>query len=451
MPRKKKQEDSGQEKMSAEVPKLSKTPQLVKGMKDILPSDQAYWDYARKVAHDVAKFYGFDRLDTPVLEDLALYTHGVGKQTDIVEKEMFTFTDQGGSQLALRPEFTSAFVRAYIEHGMVNQPQPVKLYTLGPLFRHEKPQADRLRQHHQFNCEVLGEASSSVDAQLILMAQRFFKMMRLSTVLHINSIGCHGCRPNFKEALAEYYKNKKSQLCEDCKRRYGKNILRLLDCKSEECQPFKAEAPQTVDFLCEECRDHFMKLLDFVEEFEIPYQLDYTLVRGLDYYSRTVFEFYSPGEGDRMIALGGGGRYDSLSEILGGRPLPACGFGVGIERVLSRVKELEKADESVKQLFAEKSPDIFFAQLGDQAKRKSMVLYESLIDEGFSVAEGFCKDNLKAQLDLANKHGARFTLILGQKELLDGTIIIRNMEGGEQEVINIQKLIPTLHKKLEIG
>ena len=451
MPRKKKTSEEAEDSILAvDVPKLTKTPQLVKGMKDLLPADQGYWEYIRETIKTITGHYGFERLDTPILEDLALYVHSVGRQTDIVEKEMFTFTDQGGSHLALRPEFTAGFTRAYIEHGMLNLPQPVKLYTVGPLYRHEKPQEGRLRQHHQFNCEVFGEKGAAVDAQLILMAQRFYRLMGLQTMLHINSIGCAVCRETYKTTLIEYYKAKKNQLCEDCKRRYAKNPLRLLDCKNEECQPFKAEAPQIVDFLCEECKDHFVKLLEFIDEFEIPYQLNPHLVRGMDYYTRTVFEFYTTAssEDGKMMAIGGGGRYDMLAETLGGRPTPACGFGIGLERVIIKMREAVLGGADLPVGPKKKPVDIFFAQLAEQAKRLAMVLYEGLIDEGLSVAESFSKDSLKAQLELANKLGVRFTLILGQQELLDGTIIIRNMEGGEQEVIDSQKLVTVLQKKL---
>ncbi len=454
MPKKKKEEEEREgsvaKKAPPEVSRSSKKPQLVKGMKDILPADQAYWDRFRALIQRQTSEYGFQRLDPPVLEDLSLYTHGVGKATDIVEKEMYSFVDQGGQNLAVRPEFTAGMCRAYVEHGMISEPQPVKLFTVGPLFRHDKPQEGRLRQHHQYNCEIIGEGKASVDAQLILMAHKFYSQLGIQPLLHINSIGCAACRAPYREVLTEYYKSKKNQLCEDCKRRLGKNTLRLLDCKAEECQAVKEKSPKMDEYWCEACREHFTAVIEFVTEFEIPHEYDPHLVRGMDYYTRTVFEFVYPfgqGESAKELSIGGGGRYDNLIELFGGQSTPACGFGIGLERVLMCIKDLEQQGiiEKVAPAYA---PVIFFAQLGDKAKRKAMLMYEDLLAEGYKLAEGFTKDSLKAQLEMANKLGVSFTLILGEKELLDGTIIIRNMEGGEQEVIDVKKLIPVLQKKL---
>lgn len=451
MPRKKKpDEEQSSEKAAPEVHRSSKKLQLVKGMKDILPQDQQYWDRFRQLIERISRNYGFERIDVPIVEDLSLYTHSVGKITDIVEKEMYTFQDQGGSQLALRPEFTAGVARAYVEHGMQNQPQPVKLFTTGPLFRHEKPQEGRLRQHYQFDCEVLGELKPAVDAQLILIGYKFLRSLGITPELHINSIGCNVCRQAYKDVLGEYYKSKRSQICEDCKRRLTKNPLRLLDCKAEECQLVKEKSPKMDEHWCEQCRDHFMAVVEFISEFEIPHEYNPYLVRGMDYYTRTVFEFYASYEHEdtqKRLALGGGGRYDNLIEILGGPITPACGFGFGLERILITVRDMERLG-LIPELPKARTVDVFVAQLGEKAKRRAMLLYEDLIQEGFSIAEAFSKDSLKQQLEMANKLNVKFSLILGEKELLDGTIIIRNMEGGEQEVIDIKKLIPVLQKKL---
>lgn len=450
MPRKKKQDELMNSRPPLELSKMNKTPQLVKGMKDILPQDQPYWIFIRKNIDRLMKDYGFDRIDPPVVEELSLYTHAVGKQTDIVEKEMYSFVDQGNNTVALRPEFTAGIARAYLEHGMAHVPQPVKVYSQGPLFRYEKPQEGRYRQHHQFDCEIIGEGKPSVDAQIILIAYKFYLFLGLQPLLHINSIGCLQCRAGYRELLIEYYKSKRASLCEDCKRRLTKNPMRLLDCKQEMCEPIKIKAPHMVDSLCEPCRDHFMGVLEFIDDFEIPYQHNPYLVRGLDYYTRTVFEFFSIPDGtdQKSLAIGGGGRYDNLIEVLGGPPTAACGFGIGIERL---VMEMKRREAGGHPLPFEKNPivDLFVAQLGEQAKRRAMILYEDLLKEGFLLAESFSKDSLKAQLELAHKLQAKFTLILGEKERTDGTIIIRNMEGGEQEVIDITKLIPILHRKLE--
>lgn len=449
---KKKNIESVPHRQVAEPLKSAKSPHQVKGMKDILPVEQKYWEYVRDTARKLSSDYCFERIDTPVVEDVSLYTTAVGKMTDIVEKEMYTLIDLSGNTLALRPEFTAAMARSYIEHGMQSQSQPVKLYSIGPLFRYDKPQEGRYRQHHQFNCEMIGEAKSSVDAQLMFMAHTFFRRLGLKTLLQINSIGCAVCRPEYRDILTEYYRSKRSTLCEDCKRRLTKNPLRLLDCKVDGCQPTKQKAPHLVDYLCEACKDHFLTVLDFIDDFEITYQHNPHLVRGLDYYSRTVFEFVLEREEDeetKSLSLGGGGRWDGLVELFGGQQTPACGFGIGLERVILAMKAREQT-ESISLLPKIEPPKLFVAQLGDAAKRRAMCLYEELLAEGFHVASEFSKDSLKAQLEIANRLNASFTLILGQKELLDGTVIIRNMEGGEQEVIDSKKLMAILKKKFAL-
>jgi len=460
MPRKKKSDGQKTDSSPIELPKMKERPQLVKGMKDILPADQSYWEHIRATIRLITGLYSFERIDTPIVEDVSLFTHGIGKQTDIVEKEMYAFDDQGGQHLALRPEFTAGIARAYIEHGMTVWPQPVKLYAIGPLFRHDKPQEGRYRQHNQVSCEIIGEAKPAADAQLIFLGYKFLRTLGLTPQVHVNSIGCLQCRGAFKEQLVDYYRNKRSALCEDCKRRLTKNPLRVLDCKNETCQELKGKAPHVVDSLCELCQAHFMGVLDFLDELDIPYQHNPYLVRGLDYYTRTVFEFYAlkeessdEQEEERKtapIALGGGGRYDNIIEMFGGQSTPAVGMGLGIERIVLAIKAVENAS-GVSLVPSKKPIDIFVAQLGEQAKRKAMILFEDLISEGFSVTECFTKDSLKAQLEIANKLGVKLSLILGQQELIDGTIIIRNMEGGEQEVVDRKKLVTILHKKLTIA
>ncbi|MEK7648803.1 MAG: histidine--tRNA ligase [Patescibacteria group bacterium] len=438
-------------KPGIETVKQVRAPQLVKGMKDILPVDQPYWMHIKALIGRMMDDYSFGRIDMPIVEDTSLFLHGLGKQTDIVEKEMYTFVDQGGNNLSLRPELTASFVRSYLEHGMLTWPQPVKLYAVGPAYRHDKPQEGRYRQFYQWSCEVIGEAKAAADAQLILIAYKFYTSLGLSPIMHINSIGCQVCRPAYREALTEYYKNKRSQICEDCKRRLTRNVMRLLDCKEQTCQEIKAKSPHMDEYRCDDCKNHFMSVLEYVDDFDIPYEYNHYLVRGLDYYSRTVFEFYIPRGDDEemnMLAIGGGGRYDQLVELFGGMPTPAVGFAVGIERVILKLKEMQTAGEEI-PIVQQRKIDIFIAQLGERAKRRMMVLYEELLKEGFAMAEAFTKDSLRAQLDLANKLGVKFTVILGEKELIDGTIIIRNMEGGEQEVIDSTKLIPTLRKKLD--
>jgi histidyl-tRNA synthetase len=469
----------------------------LRGMKDILFEEYKYWDLVINKASNLAKIYGFKRIDTPVLENFGLYERSTGKNTDIVTKEMYSFMDKNGEKVAIRPEATPGLVRAYIEHGMFNLPQPVKMFWLGPLFRHEKPQSGRLRQHAQFDLEIFGEESSVADVLLILIAYNFFRELQISTQIQINSIGCRECRKEYMEKLVEFYRErgKRSKLCDDCKKRLVKNPLRLLDCKEERCVEIRADAPQIVDSLCDDCRNHFVKVLEYLDELDVPYNLNPFLVRGLDYYNRTVFEFWpedddqdrsaesamlmdeqalqsshangraggqegKPSEGatpaggqagrpseaaGRQSSLGGGGRYDDLVEDMGGRPTPACGFGIGIERVILKIKEknipLKKDTED----------SIFLAQLGEQARRKAFILFEELRRAGFNARQAFTKDSLRAQLEEADRVGAKFSLILGQKEIIDGTILIRDMESGIQEVVDYKKVISKIEKKLENG
>ncbi len=443
----------GKPKEDKSVPRnKNKSFYKLRGMKDVLFDEHKYWDLVINKANNLARIYGFKRIETPVLETAGMYERSTGKETDIVTKEMYSFADKNGDKVALRPEATPSLVRAYIEHGMFNLPQPVKMLWIGPLFRHEKPQSGRLRQHTQFDLEMFGEESSVADVQLILVGYNFFKELQINIQIQVNSIGCKGCRGEYIAKLVEFYKErgKRSKLCDDCKKRLVKNPLRLLDCKEEECDKVRADAPQIVDSLCDGCRDHFVKVLEYLDELDVPYNLNPFLVRGLDYYNRTVFEF-CPEEDDsvesaaRQSSLGGGGRYDSLVEDMGGRPTPSCGFGIGIERVILKIKEknipLKKDAENY----------IFLAQLGDQAKRKAFGLFEDLRRAGISIRQAFTKDSLRAQLEEADRIGAKFSLILGQKEIIDGTILIRDMESGIQEIVDYKKIVSVIEKKLSNG
>ncbi len=420
----------------------------LRGMKDILPSEYNYWRTIKDKAKELAEIYSFSRIDTPILEQLSLIKKTIGQGTDIVDKELFSFVDVGGEHVVLRPDTTVPLARSFIEHGMYNQLQPVKLFFLGPLFRYERPQSGILRQHSQFSLEVFGESSPAVEVQLILIAYNFFKELGIDINVQINSLGCSECRGNYRKQLLKYYKNKakKGEICQDCKRRLKVNPLRVLDCKEEMCQSVIKRAPQIVDWLCEDCHKHFTNVLEYLDELNIPYILNPYLVRGLDYYTRTVFEFYpvnKKGDQTSQKALGGGGRYDNLIESMGGGKIPACGFGIGIERTILEMKQRE-----IKPV-KEREVDIFLAQLGDLAKREAFHLFEELRHYSFRVSECLVKDSLKAQLKYADKIGAKFTLILGQKEMVDKTIIIRDMESGAQEIIDRKKLLTEIEKKLK--
>ncbi len=421
--------------------------QLVRGMKDILPIDQNYWNFVRNISNNIVNAYRFERIDTPIVEDAKLFMRAVGKQTDIVEKEMFTFDDKGGETLTLRPEATAAVIRAYINHGMFNLPQPVKLWYTGPMFRHDRPQAGRYRQFHQVGFEIVGEPRAVADAELIAVCDALCKDLGLNVVFAINSLGDNACREAYINELSAYYRSVRSHLCETCKRRLVKNPLRLLDCKDARCVKISANAPQLVDFICEDCKNHFMKLIEYLDELGVAYVLDPHLVRGLDYYTRTVFEiFLKDGEKvdelSKQNALGGGGRYDDLIENLGGRETPACGFALGVERLIAKMREKNVIPPEPP------SPKVCLAALGESAKRKALKLFEDIRRSNIGIAANFSKETLKNQLEIANKLGVDFTLILGQKEIIDGTIIVRDMSSGVQEIVDYKKVLNILKKKL---
>jgi len=431
------------------------------GMRDILPEEQPYFEKIYRVAGDIARFYGFGKIDTPMVEDLELYEKGTGQSTDIVEKQMYTMKTRGGDALAMRPEFTPGIVRAFNEHGMLNLPQPVKLYTFGPLFRYEHPQAGRFRQFHQVDFEVFGEESAAIDAQIIQIFYAMLGELKFShLIIEVNSIGDTQCRPYYKKVLVNYLRPRQNSLCADCRRRIRENPLRVLDCKEEKCQRVKAQAPQILDHLCDSCKAHFKSLLEFLDETDLPYHLDPYLVRGLDYYTKTVFEIFSETliteqkEGDPSTgsgqeetisrsALVGGGRYDNLVRLLGGKDVPAVGAAAGVERIITLMKEMGFPPAEVPD------PKVFLAQLGDLPKKKSLKLLEELRKAKIAIAESLGRDSLRTQLARADKLQVQYTLILGQREMLDGTIVIRRMDTGEQATVKAERVVEELRKRLK--
>ncbi len=417
-------------------------PQLVRGMHDLLPAEWPWWNFISSVIKEQAEAYRFERLETPILEKLNLFTRAIGTTTDIVEKEMFAFVDKNEDHLALRPEYTAGLARAYIEHGMMALPKPIKLFCFGPVFRHERPQAGRFREFRQYDFEIYGEAGAAADAQIILLASSFFSKLHLPITIQINSVGCPTCRTAFRQKLVDYFRSKRSHLCEDCKRRLVKNPLRILDCKVEECHIQAMRAPQIVDSLCLECSTHFTKLLEYLDEVDLAYQLNPYLVRGLDYYTRTVFEIWAEGD-DGKNTLAAGGRYDNLITDLGGVPTPAIGFAGGSERLISELKNRAIPVPEIPP------PDLFLACLGEPARKKAFRLFEELRSQGVKVAESFTKDGLKGQLEIANKLKVKFALVLGQKEMMDGTIIVRDMENGIQEIVDLKKVVSEIKKRIE--
>ena len=426
---------------------MSKKPkfQAPTGMHDILPEEEKYFKKIEDVCQEVADFYNFQRIETPILEETELFLKGIGLATDIVGKQMFTLKTKGGDYLTLRPEGTASIVRAYIEHGMQSLPQPVKLWYFGPFFRYEHPQVGRFRQFRQFGFEVLGEESSVLDAQIIQIFYNILKELKLKNlIVEVNSIGDSQCRPYYKKLLVSFFRSREVVLCSDCRRRLRENPLRILDCKEERCQQIRNQAPQILDHLCENCHSHFKEVLEFLDELELPYHLNPYLVRGLDYYTKTVFEITedSP-EGKALGALAGGGRYDILVKLLGGQETPAVGGAGGAERIIQLMKT--KAIRFPK----ERKNEVFLAQLGILAKRKCLKLIEDFRQAKIPVSESLGRNSLKAQLKIADRIGAKYTLILGQKEVLDGTIIIRDMASGKQDLVKLEKVVGEIKKRLK--
>ncbi|MCF7845983.1 MAG: histidine--tRNA ligase [Candidatus Peribacteraceae bacterium] len=418
--------------------------QAPRGLHDVLPDDHAYFTVIKKVVRHRARQAGFRRISTPTFELKNLFTRGVGEQTDIVEKELYTFaTKKGGDEYALRPEGTAGIVRAYIQHGMNQLPQPVELFYIEPFFRHDRPQKGRYRQFHQFGFEVVGEPDPGIDAQIIQLAVMIHEDLGIANKLklQINTIGCPKCREKFVSQLRDYFIGKERSLCANCVKRLDENPLRILDCKKEDCQILAENAPKFENVICEECKDHHKKVLELLDAIDIKYTENPQLVRGLDYYSRTVFEFWTEEEGAQN-SVGGGGRYDDLVEQLGGSPTAACGYAGGVERLI----ELMKVE---RMLAPDKDKiDVFVAQLGFEAKKFALQILTELREEGVHALGALGKSSMKDQLGKADKFGVKYALILGEVEVREGKIILRDMKSGVQEVIPIGKAVEKVIKKI---
>ncbi|MEQ4487359.1 MAG: histidine--tRNA ligase [Dehalococcoides mccartyi] len=416
--------------------------QSPRGTEDILPEDQPYWHFVRQQAARIAALYGYQRTDTPVFEDAGLFVRSVGEGTDIVSKEMYTFEDRGGDKLTLRPEGTAPICRAYLEHGMQTRTKPVKLYYLSSIFRYDRPQAGRYRQHHQFGFEAIGEADASLDAEVIEMAWRFYNLLGINDLsLELNSIGCRECRPAYISALKAYYQRYEGKLCSDCKTRLDKNTLRLLDCKREECQCVAENAPRSADYLCPDCLAHYNRLKECLTVVDLPFHENFRLVRGLDYYSRTVFEIQPRIEGAQST-IGGGGRYDGLIEQLGGESTPAMGFATGIERIILNLKRQGITPPSLP------SPSVFLAYMGEAASLASIALASDLRKAGIGIYQTYAQKSIKAQLRQANSLGADWAVILGEEELKQGCAVLRNMKEAGQATIPLDQLICEIKKQI---
>lgn len=397
-----------------------------RGTQDILPKDSFKWEEIESTLLSVAGTFGYDELRTPVFENTELFQRGVGDTTDVVQKEMYTFEDKGGRSITLRPEGTAGAVRAALEHGLLNDALPLKLSYLTSCYRYEKPQAGRLREFHQFGVECFGAKEPVADAELIMLARRIFDCFELDDLrLEINSIGCPECRQNYYATLREYFTENIQSLCDTCKGRLEKNPMRILDCKNPECREIAKNAPSILDYLCEDCASHFEKVKEYLDLNDISYKVNPRIVRGLDYYTKTVFEFVCDDIGAQGTILGGG-RYDGLVEELGGKSVPALGFGMGIERLLLLLEMRNYGFEKTTAI-----PDIYFCNIGDNALKAAMTLCDELRLDGYTAEHDLVGRGLKAQMKYANKIGAKFTAVIGDDDIESGVLKIKNMDTGE--------------------
>lgn len=412
--------------------------QVPKGTQDILPEDISKWYHIENTIKEILNKYGYKEIRTPIFEHTELFVRGIGESTDIVTKEMFTFPDRKGRSLTLRPEGTAPVVRAYLENRMDRNSKVVKLFYLGSMFRCEKPQAGRFRQFNQFGIEIIGTKSPAADAEVILTVLEIYRKLGLKNLeILINSVGCKKCRIDYIQKLKEYLKGKKDFLCSECKERYSKNPLRVLDCKRDSCKKIIEAAPMITENLCQECESHFSEVKKYLDDQKIVFHEDPLLVRGLDYYTKTAFEIISGGLGAQN-AIGGGGRYDDLVEELGGKPTPAVGFAAGIERMIIAMDQ-QKVEWPV-----EKRLDIFVAKVDEKNKDTVFRLLQKIRNAGLSADMDYSGGSLKSQMRIANKIGARYTVIVGEEELSKNMVILRNMQTKEQKEVKIDNIIGEL-------
>ena len=416
---------------------------IPKGTKDVLPADAYKWHFVEDSARKIAARYNLKEIRTPVFEHTELFLRGVGDTTDIVNKEMYTFLDKGERSITLKPEGTAGVVRSFIENGLASGVLPLKMYYLTPVFRYERPQAGRLREHHQVGVEILGGKGPETDAEVILLARDYIAALGVEGVeLNLNSIGCKHCRPKFNEALKEYLRPHLPEMCDTCRSRFDKNPLRILDCKEEVCSKINENAPKPVDFLCDECREHFEKLKEILDACGVKYKLNPKLVRGLDYYSKTVFEFVSTSIGSQGTVLGGG-RYDTLIENLGGPQVPAVGFGSGIERMLLVLENTGKR-------IPEEAPlGVYVAGLDDEGRKAAFQLCDTLRKTGISAEFDHAARSVKAQFKYAGKVGAKYVVVIGSNELESGEYTVKNMADSTSETVKAERVAEYLAQKLQ--
>ncbi len=407
---------------------------IPKGTKDVLPDESYKWHYVEKIVREVAESFGADEIRTPTFEHTELFLRGVGDTTDIVNKEMYTFEDKGKRSITLKPEGTAGVARSFIENGLSNRAMPLKMYYITPVFRYERPQAGRLREHHQFGIEFYGAKGADTDAEVILLAYTVLTKLGLSVKLNINSMGCANCRKAYNEALKEYLKDNLDNLCETCRTRYAKNPLRILDCKVESCKELVKDAPKITDYLCDDCKEHFVKLQNLLTTAGLSYTVNPLIVRGLDYYTKTVFEFVTADLGSQGTVCGGG-RYDNLISQLGGGSVPGVGFGMGLERVLML---MEAKGVSI----PDKKPcKLFIATMGDEAYSVAFKIVSSLREKGVYADLDHMERGVKAQFKYADKLRAEYVATIGDNELANGVVSVKKMSDGSTENIAVNGLI----------
>ncbi len=421
---------------------MSEINRAVKGTNDVLPQDSYRWQFVEKQMLSTAALYGFREIRVPVFEHTEVFLRSVGDTTDVVQKEMYTFADKGGRSITLRPELTAGVIRSAIEKGLINGPLPVKACYVGGCYRYEKPQAGRLREFHQFGVECIGAAEPNADAEVIALARQVLSSVGIEKIsLEINSIGCPKCRKHYVDALKEYFNSRRDELCPTCQDRLERNPMRILDCKSPICSAIAADAPVVTDYLCDDCRDHFESVQKHLTAAGITFTVNPHIVRGLDYYTRTVFEFVS-GEIGAQSTVCGGGRYDGLIEQMGGQSVPSLGFAMGIERIMLLL-------ENQKTELPCPSPcDLYIAAMGEKAAIKATALCAELRSDGFKVQTDLCGRGLKAQMKFADKSGAAFTMVLGDNELLAGCAKLKNMQTGEEQDADLANLSAVLWEAL---
>lgn len=418
--------------------------QAPKGTKDVIPTEVYKWHYVESIIREICACNGYREMRTPTFEHTELFERGVGETTDVVQKEMYTFKDKAGRSITLKPEGTSPIVRAFIENSLFNEQLPSKVYYFTPCLRYEKPQSGRLREHHQFGIEAFGSSDPSIDAEVINVAMSVCKRMGVQDLeLRINSIGCPECRREYNQKLKAYLEPKLSKLCDTCKDRYHKNPIRIIDCKEEKCKALITDIPFMLDHLCESCSTHFEKLKKSLHSLELEFVVDPTIVRGLDYYSKTAFEIVTNAIGSQGTVCGGG-RYDGLIEECGGPDLPGVGFGMGLERLLLVAENqglvIPKPDFI----------DIYIANLGDYSSEQGLIIVNNLRSHGIKADKDYMGRSLKAQMKYANKIGARFVVVLGENELETNQIKVKNMDTGTEDLIKIDELASYLIQREEI-